>query len=93
MLTFRKMSYSNPDIIKLASVFVSAYGLLSIISHWLSFTIYQNALQAQFNITPYEGKISPVNMPELGLFWDNAASIGPEPDQCWHITEVRLSTN
>jgi len=30
--------------------------------------------------------ISPVNMPELSRFWADAASIGPEPAQFWHIT-------
>ena len=27
-----------------------------------------------------------VNMPELGRFWADAATIGPEPAQFWHIT-------
>ena len=29
---------------------------------------------------------NPVNMPELGRFCADAASIGPEPAQFWHIT-------
>ena len=28
----------------------------------------------------------PVNMTELGQFCADAASSGPEPAQCWHIT-------
>ena len=42
-----------------------------------------NFLLEEYGIMVNNG-MCPVNMPALGLFWADAASIGPVPAQCWH---------